>query len=114
MAKKPPTWNQNASRRRPTTSSASPTSTSAPPVTIAVIANASPLGWLFTVGMKNSAVMSVAVTNVKKRNENRVIAKETSASAIVTSPMITIDHEPSTNGLKNGSLGNVPISDATP
>src|SRR5881409_3222497 len=95
-------------------SSTRPIRTSAAPVTIAVVAYASPPGWLLIVGRKNSAVISVAVTNVKNRNEKRVIANEISASSIVAIPIKTTDHEPSWNGSKNGSFGNVPTSDATP
>ena len=83
-------------------------------MTIAVTANPSAPGLLLIVGMKNSAVISVAVTNVKNRNENRVIANETTASAIVATPIRTTDHEPCWNGSKKGSFGNVPTSDATP
>src|SRR2546430_738011 len=84
------------------------------PVKTAVVANASPVGWLSIVGRKNSAVISVAATNVKNRKENRVIANETSASSIVATPIKTTDQEPSWKGSKNGSFGNVPTSDATP
>ena len=59
-------------------------------------------------------MIRVARTNSKNRNEKRVIAKDTSASSIVTSPITTTDHDASVNGSKNGSVGNIPASDATP